>query len=187
MTRPAPGEWWCPGRWRGQVDGKDTYSGCDGDPSCETCKGRPLDTALEGRISKLSWWEREGRTYRGRMLRGWANLIASRYGRPVYLVGGALEDAAPRDIDVRVALSTSDFEARFGDSKNWNYSVTNLDAMDEQRRWHLEIAKMNVQAAGHTHLPVDFQIQPLREAAGYMSKRRVRIDDVPELRAPWED
>ena len=40
-----------------------------------------------------SWWEREQRTYKGTMLRGWANLVASRYGRPVYLTGGALKDA----------------------------------------------------------------------------------------------
>ncbi len=189
MTHPKAGEWWCPGRWRGRVEGQDTYAGCDGDAECEVCHGRPLDTVLEGRISSSSWWETEQNTYKGRMLRGWANLVASRYGRPVYLTGGGLRDALPRDIDVRVVLSRSEFEARFGkyDPRDRNGYCVRLESMDDERRWHVEIAKMNKQGAGNTHLPVDFQVQPLLEASAYLNEQRVRLDDVPGLVPPWED
>jgi hypothetical protein len=189
MTHPKAGEWWCPGAWRGRDENGDRYAGCDGDASCDVCHGRPLATALEGRVSMASWWEREGHTYKGRMLRGWANLMASRYGRPVYLTGGALTDATPRDIDVRVVLSLSEFEARFGKLREPRYSrhATDLEQMDEARRWHVEIAKMNKAGAANTHLPIDFQVQTAREGFGYVNEQRQRLDDLPELVPPWED
>src|ERR1017187_3418817 len=128
MTRPKEGEWWCPGIFRGRTEIGDTYAGCDGDnPSCDVCKGQSLATALEGRVSTQSWWERAGRMHKGKMLRGWANLVASRYGRPVYLTGGALKDAIPRDLDVRVVLSKSEFEARFGKLKDERYTRHSTD------------------------------------------------------------
>jgi len=146
-----------------------------------------MATALEGRLQLQSWAEREWNSYRGRMLRGWSNLMASRFGRPVWLVGGALEHAAPRDIDVRVVVSASEFESRFGSWKDWGYSLISLDRQDEQRRWHLEMAKLNRQGAGATQLPVDFQVDPLPEAMKYESKRRRRLDDVNGIVPPWED
>lgn len=142
---------------------------------------------LEGSIRSESWVEREINTYKGRMLRGWANLMASRYGRPVYLVGGALKDSVPRDIDVRCILSATEYEARFGNWKEWSYSLTSTEKSDEQRRWHVEIAKMNKQGAGSTHLPIDFQVQPLPEAMHYVKESRRRLDDIPDLKPPWED
>jgi tRNA nucleotidyltransferase/poly(A) polymerase len=113
--------------------------------------------------------------------------MASRYGRPVYLVGGALTDVVPRDIDVRVVLSASEFEARFGDWRDWNHKVATLECDEGQRRWHIEIAKMNKQGSAHTNLPVDFQVQALPEAMAYVKERRQRLDDIPELVPPWED
>lgn len=190
MTHPAVGEWWYPGRWRGRdAEGKDSYSGCDGDPECDTCHERSLDEALESRSTHALWWEREQNTYRGRMLRGWANLLASRYGRPVYLTGGALKDASPRDLDVRVVLSATEFRDRFGkyERRDGNGYCFRLEAMDDERRWHLEVAKMNKQGANNTHLPIDFQIQPILEAVGFINEQRVRLDDLPDLKPPWED
>ena len=189
MSHPKPGEWWCPGAYHGRNDAGDAYARCDGDPSCSVCKGQSLDRVLEGRVSVESWWERNGRTYKGRMLRGWANLLASRYGRPIYLTGGALKDAVPRDIDVRVVLSKSEFEARFGtyDPNGGNGYCLRLDEMDEERRWHVEVAKMNKAGASNTRLPIDFQVQPLREAVAFLNEQRVRLDDVPGLVPPWED
>lgn len=185
MAHPKPGEWWCPGSFRGRTEQGDTFAGCDGDPSCAVCKGESMERVLEQRVSSEAWVERAMRGWQGRSLRGWANLMASRYGRPVYLTGGALTDAVPRDIDVRVVLSASEFEARFG-PRGDRYS-TDVDSMDADRRWHVEIAKMNKQGAGHTHLPIDFQVQHMKEAAAYMNHRRHRLDDVPELVPPWED
>ncbi len=190
MTHPKVSEWWCPGAWRGRTEEGDSYAGCDGDDKCEVCHGQPMAAALEGRVSMASWWEREERTYKGRMLRGWANLVASRYGRPVYLVGGALKDATPRDIDVRVVLSKSQFEERFGKlDMSWgqNGYCLRLEAMDDERRWHVEVAKMNRQGASNTHLPVDFQVQPIREGVAYLNEQRQRLDDIPGLVPPWED
>lgn len=187
MTRPAAGEWWCPGAWMGRVEAGDTYAGCDGEPECSVCHGEALRTVLDRPVEDRSWFETAGNTWRGSALRGWANLMASRYGRPVYLVGGALVDAQPRDIDVRCVLSATEFEARFGDWRSWNHKVATVECDPGQRRWHVEIAKMNKQGAGRTHLPIDFQVQALPEAMAYMKERRQRIDDVPDLVPPWED
>jgi hypothetical protein len=148
-----------------------------------------MSVVLEQRITSQSWVAREMGTYKGRMLRGWSNLVASRYGRPVYLTGGALKDATPRDLDVRVILSRSEFEARFGkyDARDRNGYCLRLDDMDDERRWHLEVAKMNKQGASNTHLPIDFQVQPILEGVAYINEPRLRLDDVPDLKPPWED
>jgi hypothetical protein len=186
VTHPKAGEWWCPGRWRGRTEEGDTYAGCDGDEACEVCHGQTLDAALTGAVSVESWAVRCLAGWQGKLLRGWANLMASRYGRPVYLVGGALEDRSPRDVDVRVVLSATEWEARFGSWREQRYA-THLESMDAERRWHVETAKMNKQGAGATHLPIDFQVQSLPEAMPYTSKRRQRLDDLPGLVPPWED
>jgi hypothetical protein len=151
------------------------------------CHGESLARVLEKDVSHESWADKKFNTWQGSALRGWSNLMASRYGRPVYLVGGALQDASPRDIDVRLVLSATEYEARFGDWRKWTYSLTSLEKADEQRRWHVEIAKMNKQGAGQTHLPIDFQIQPLPEAMKFVNEHRRRLDDVPGLVPPWED
>jgi hypothetical protein len=187
VTYPKDGEWWCPGAFRGRTEAGDTYAGCDGDPKCDVCRGESMSTVLERVVENKSWFEKAGNTWKGSYLRGWANLMASRYGRPVYLVGGALTDASPRDIDVRCILSATEFEARFGTWKNWSYEVTKFSCDEGQRRWHLEIAKMNKQGAGATQLPIDFQVQPLPEAVAYLKERRQRLDDLPGLLPPWED
>lgn len=187
VTHPKAGEWWCPGRFTGRDETGDTYSGCDGDEKCKVCHGESLERALERRVNHETWAERERGTWRMRSLRGWANLMASRYGRPVYLCGGALKDDCPRDIDVRVVLSATEFDARFGEWRNFAHNQTSFDAPDKGRRWHLEIAKMNKNGASHTHLPIDFQVQPLPDAMRYMNERRERLDDVPEIKPPWED
>jgi hypothetical protein len=187
MTHPKVGEWWCPGSWNGRTEAGDAYAGCDWDPACKVCKGQPMDRVLEGVVAHESWFGQHSNTWKGSRLRGWANLMASRYGRPVYLVGGALKDPVPRDIDVRVVLSATEYIVRFGSWKDWGYNLTSIEGMDAQRRWHLEIAKMNKQGASTTHLPIDFQIQPLPEAMKYVNEQRQRLDDVPELMPPWED
>jgi hypothetical protein len=152
-----------------------------------------MSAILEGRVETQSWWEREKNTYRGGMLKGWANLVASRYGRPVYLTGGALKDAWVRDIDVRVILSKTEFEDRFGklgthDARHGgNGYCLRLEEQDAERRWHVEMAKMNKQGANNTHLPVDFQCQPPLEAAAYLREARARLDDLPGIAPPWED
>jgi hypothetical protein len=190
MTHPKEGEWWCPGRFAGRTEIGDTYAGCDGDEKCDVCHGRSMAEALENRVSTTSWWDRQKNTYQGMMLRGWANLVASRYGRPVYLVGGALKDAWVRDVDVRVILSKSEFEARFGLLKDERYAsrcTTDFESMDAERRWHVEMAKMNKQGAGNTHCPIDFQCQSIREGVGYINEFKQRLDDIPGLKPPWED
>lgn len=188
MTHPKAGEWWCPGIFRGNGPDGPTHAGCDGDADCRVCGGRSLETVLEGRVYEGGWIDREWNGWQGRALRGWACLMASRYSRPVYLVGGALEDPVPRDFDVRVILSGSEFEARFGKWKTGsNASLLDLDEMDVERRWHVEMAKMNKQGSSQTRLLVDFQVQPMVDAARFIAQKRRRLDDVPELAPPWED
>ena len=113
--------------------------------------------------------------------------MASRYGRPVYLVGSAHRETMPRDIDIRIVLSCKEFESRFGDWKEWRMWIAIPSRADQMRRWHVEMAKMNRQGCDHTHLPLDFQVYPMVEAIGYMNLPRHRLDDIPGIVPPWQD
>ena len=48
------------------------------------------------------------------ILRGWAQRVAEAEHAPVYLVGSALSQTVPRDVDVSIVLSRAEFEQRFG-------------------------------------------------------------------------
>lgn len=112
-------------------------------------------------------------------LSGWANQMAARYGFPVYLVGSALTEPAPRDVDVRVVLSDEAFYARYGigclkaDGLSWE-----ADPPEGVRRWRSDMAKMTRQAVAVLKLNLDFQIQgeTVVLARCHHEKPRVRLD-----------
>ncbi len=137
-------------------------------------------------------------------LGGWANQIAARYGFPVYLVGSALTETEPRDVDVRVVLSDDAFYARYGIGPMRAEGQAWIGA-DEQhegtRRWHADMAKMARQAANVLHVNIDFQVQSesIVLVRRHHEKPRIRIDtldlselppltlDTEAVRAGWKE
>lgn len=110
-------------------------------------------------------------------LRPWANLVSARFGAPVYLVGSALREKWPRDIDVRVILPADDYVARYGswlDRKDVSLVRWPIGA----RRWAADCGKQNRYVAKVHGLNVDFQIHHEQEAEKEEANPRVRLDEV---------
>ncbi len=115
------------------------------------------------------------------LLRGWANQIAARFNAPVYLVGSALREARPRDIDVRVVLSDEQFVGRYGIAATAPYHLGLNDGGEPLRLFWRDVAKLGDWCARHHGLNIDFQIQSDALAGKYSGMQRLRIDtlDVP--------
>jgi hypothetical protein len=111
-----------------------------------------------------------------------ADALASRYGGPLYLVGGALKDKTPNDYDVRVIMSEADLTRLFGPDDS--HEPRDPDAMTTPRKWRIlrEELKRSRRLARHGLPFVDFQIQGEAEAKFYedQGKPRVRLDRAPE-------
>lgn len=113
---------------------------------------------------------------------GWANQMAARFGRPVYLVGSALHEPRPRDYDVRVVLSNQEFTDRYGIELDvYETSLWLPLRFPQLMTYFNDMAKMARSAAGASHLNTDFQVQPLREAYRHKDRRRMRLDLVEGL------
>jgi len=116
-----------------------------------------------------------------RAMSGWANQIAGRYGFPVYLVGSALTEAEPRDVDVRVVLTDAAFFARFGikpmrtESEAWK-----PEQSEGTRRLYAEQGKLSRSAALTLHLNIDFQVQSesIVLVRAYHERPRRRLDTI---------
>lgn len=117
-------------------------------------------------------------------LRGWANQIAARYGHPVYLVGSALTEEHPRDVDVVCILPDDEFFARFGcdwTATNLLGSIGGVD-VEHGSRWYAEVAKLSRYATkvhGNGRTNIDFKVQSTSwQLAREAGKRMLRIDTV---------
>jgi len=123
------------------------------------------------------------------VLRAWAQAsgLSSRYfGCPVYLVGSALRDDDPRDVDLVVAMPDELFVASYGDHP-WRIGATHdeLDAWETSkgdanpapiwRRWARDCAKQSRLLTLSCGRAVDFKVQPLRAFDAY-GGTRVRLD-----------
>lgn len=114
-------------------------------------------------------------------LRGWANQIAARYAHPVYLVGSALTEEAPRDHDVVVVLPDELFRNRFGGSYSDCVRLGPVPPGGPQDIWAREVAKITLQAMRyHPGARIDFKVQ---DESGAPEGGRLRIDAV-DLEAP---
>lgn len=102
----------------------------------------------------------------------WARDMVMRFGRPVYLVGSALEECNPRDIDVRVVLSDAEFDARWGNPKDWHVRG------EGWRLYAFDMGKLCKQGSRRLMLNLDFQVQRFSSAAAYKDCKRLRLDDV---------
>lgn len=103
-------------------------------------------------------------------LRPFVEWVSARYGGAnVYLVGSALTDPYPRDVDIVIHLSTQEFVRRF------NCSSYNVHS-SELTRYYREISKLSAEASELSGgLPVDLQIQP-DEEFNATTGERVRLN-----------
>lgn len=125
-------------------------------------------------------------------LRAWAlasGLSARYFGCPVYLVGGALRDDDPRDIDLVVAMPDDLFVHSYGDHPwrvgalheeldAWEMSKDDANPAGIWRRWARDCATQSRRLTLAVARAVDFKVQPLRSFAVYDFKPRVRLDCV---------
>lgn len=123
-------------------------------------------------------------------LRVWAQasgLSARYFGSPVYLVGGALRDDDPRDIDLVVAMPDDLFVCSYGDHPwrigavhdeldAWESSKGDVNPAPVWRRWARDCAKQSRALTLAVGRAVDFKTQPLRSFAAHDFKPRVRLD-----------
>lgn len=123
------------------------------------------------------------------VLRVWAQasgLSARYFGCPVYLVGGALRDDDPRDVDIVVAMPDDLFVHSYGDHPwrvgavhdeldAWECSKNNAAPAPIWRRWARDCAKQSRLLTLSCARAVDFKVQPLRAFDAY-SGPRVRLD-----------
>ena len=114
-------------------------------------------------------------------LQMWANSIAARLNAHVYLVGSALVQENPRDIDIRVVLTAEQYEARYGE-RGWieRHLFGPVEPSDGLRRWLADCAKLGDWAAKYHRMNIDFQIQHEQEVRhyGYTENPRVQLDDL---------
>jgi hypothetical protein len=112
---------------------------------------------------------------------GWANQMAARFARPVYLVGSALTSAVPRDWDVRIVLSNAEFELRYGDSRQYEAGAWRPKRFPAMLGYYADMAKLTAQAVSAARVNVDFQVHPMRFAYRFKGERRRRLDMVEGL------
>lgn len=82
-----------------------------------------------------------------RILNDWCRLVNDMFSMDVsfgcYLVGGAISDPEPFDVDIRLIMADDVYAARY----------------DDQKRKYLNLA-VSLWGQRVTGLPIDFQIQP---------------------------
>lgn len=127
----------------------------------------------------------EGISHAPCVLRAWAyaSALSARYfGLPVYLVGGALTDFDPRDVDIVIAVPDDLFRAMHGDPfgkvdlTTWSSGLRDPNPPAFWRRWARDCAKQSRAMTLYCGRTVDFKTQPESYFATYSDKPRVRLD-----------
>lgn len=120
-------------------------------------------------------------TWLAPLLHGWACQIAARFNSPVWLVGSALREVRPRDVDVIVTLPDEQFFRRYGLSGLGTQMIG--DARDDGRhtRYWQDMAKLTGWADfhhGNHSLNLDFKVQDESQVSArrYDPSLRVRLD-----------
>jgi hypothetical protein len=162
-------------------------------------KGNTGDYADPGRwlLEQMPRLLDELRAYRNPSLDGlceslqpWANQMASRFGRPVYLVGSALRLPEPRDYDIRIVVTDEEFTARYGDPYAWAEALWWPSRNDGSLRYAADMGDLSREASLALSRNIDFQVQPPCEARRHLvgddqrldvEGRRRRLDTVPGL------
>lgn len=102
-----------------------------------------------------------------------ANFLVVRYGAPVWLVGGALENKHIRDIDIRVELTQDQFFRLYG-----GYERGARDFEEWEWNWGYDCLKQSIHLNCWGGAPVDFQTQLISN--GYSGKPKLRLDTAPD-------
>lgn len=118
-------------------------------------------------------------------LRVHANHLATRYyGCPVYLVGSALTDCDPRDVDVVIVVPDDLFVQMYGDRGDtvdtYLLGIGLLDPPAIWRRWSKDVVKRSLELTERLHRSGDCKIMPERTALGpsLKDKPRLRLDTI---------
>jgi len=160
-------------------------------PAAPTATTATLDapaTSAPSRVGRIATIP-EGLPRNPFVLRAWAQasgLSARYFGCPVYLVGGALRDDDPRDIDLVVAMPDELFVCSYGDHP-WQTGATHreIDAWETSkddanpapiwRRWARDCAKQSRALTLSIARAADFKVQPIRSFDAYAGPR-IRLD-----------
>lgn len=127
----------------------------------------------------------EGLPHTPCVLRAWiyASALSARYfGLPVYLVGGALRDFDPRDLDVVIAVPDDLFRAMHGDPfgkvdlARWSSGLRDANPPAFWRRWARDCAKQSRAMTLFCGRTVDFKTQPQSYFDTYSGLSRIRLD-----------
>jgi hypothetical protein len=99
-------------------------------------------------------------------LHEFGDVLLDAFGYPAYLVGSALTTKTPRDIDVRLPLSTPDFINRYGAADTFGRAGT---------RWGAEMMAFSALGQQITGKVIDFQVQHSGIALIYRDEPSLRI------------
>jgi hypothetical protein len=101
-----------------------------------------------------------------------ADSFAMALGGPIFLVGSALREARPHDVDIRAVVGECDLHRLFG-HPDWR-------GVDEFRwRWHRYELKQSRRWSRTWMENVDFQVQTVDQAMRYSGMPRLRLDRIP--------
>jgi hypothetical protein len=136
-------------------------------------------TGLDGRVARIP----EGLPLTPCVLRAWnyaSALSALFFGLPVYLVGGAITDPDPRDVDLVIPMPEDLFLAAYNDGRHedlgaWQSGLRDPNPPRMWRRWARECAKSSRAATMFCGRRVDFKVQPQRYFDSFTGPR-IRLD-----------
>lgn len=171
---------------------KDVVDESGATPAAEPEPPKPPDETAQAlyvatrRSAKIP----EGLPQNAPVLRAWAQAsgVSARYfGCPVYLVGGALRDADPRDVDLIVAMPDDLFVNSYGENPwrvggvrdeldAWETSKGDANPAPIWRRWARDCAKQSAVLTKTCGRAVDFKVQPQRAFDAYATQPRIRLD-----------
>lgn len=110
---------------------------------------------------------------------GLANTYAASYGGPLYLVGSALSEPYPFDLDLRLVVPASTITLIYGDDERedgepWSRCRLHMayDRLKQSRRL--------TRRYGLLGIAIDFQVQSEDSAPRYATKPRRRLDSIPD-------
>jgi len=149
----------------------------------------PIRSERVGRVAIIP----EGLPHTSCVLRAWnyaSALSALFFGLPVYLVGSALTDPDPRDVDLVIPMPEDLFLAAYNDGRPedlgaWQSGLRDPNPPAMWRRWARDCAKASRLATMFCGRRVDFKVQPQRYFDSFKGPR-VRLDCVlmPEPKDP---
>ena len=98
----------------------------------------------------------------------WARYMRAHFGSSPMIVGGALKDEQPRDVDIVLVIPDREFEGRYHQTaKEWDHHPG--------ERWIKDMQKFNTTLAWGQRINVDFKVQPESEACKFKRKKRVLL------------